>query len=1283
MPSRSVLRISWIAALAIAVGTLGGLGCEDTPPWGVRINGAVSVQHGGEELPLAFARVVIRDQKVGGWGKRSVLADATGRYDLEFEHRYGDFEMCAEGNGLPLTCNPKTVRLYFAGSRPPTRDVAIVPGSAGALLGQNLLADGTTPCAEPLQVELWDQGSPPQLVTSGQSTPDGRWALGDLPAFDAVELRVHCAALTYAKPFLLDDSYRKGEATITDVLPNHPPVIDSLRISDAMGTIQKTIAPDSSATLTATVTQGDLDPLTYSWSDSADAVPDIDAPSVDWTTPAAPQLDVIHVTVDDGRGGVASASLQLRIGAAEDVFIGHVLDAETGAPVAGATVDVDGSAAMTDANGLYALAVTAASSHVLRVSADGFADHVERLEGGAPGHNVELDPLTRFTVDPTQDIEIWDGTRGVAVFIPANSLEDAGGGIPSGLVDVDVHTRDGDTDRPRGSRVARDAGSSEQVLQPIQSAAIEISDASGRIYNLKSGAQATIGFQAPDIPPGNLPAVYPLLHLNEASGEWEEEGEVALVGSRYEGPVSSFSAWSTGSYAATSQACVRIEVKGGVQLPQLLRVYWWDPPSDYTQHLIDEYTVQEHENVLFRLPENVQLILELAALDSPSNTLGIAGAATGGGVSPSEPPYPWTPCQEVAIGAEPPAELGGSSTTKYLNRILGSQASALSYYLSINALTEKDTFQKWLDANQFPVGASGNDVTFFNPNELGLTRRANCNKYSVGGVDQYACYVTKFGKLGEAPQASLWDGFTNDHAGDTVAMEFSNDPSLGGQRGVKFYIYGPGLTPAQQPIKLKTTFDTDGETKYVPDVCLHCHGVYSPQFVVFDLHQYEYLGFGQSHLPNVQEQVRVWNSWVDEIAQANPPPWLPAASNPARSLLAEIYGGQGAVHVPGTLAGPGLTGDPLYDEIAKPYCRTCHMWGGWQFAYPDPFNAQNTNHNMQGPAYSHICTGVMPNAMGPQLALWSSSNPFLPSILPGLGCATFNNPPVPTIYAPSPGTDVGFGGLSLATYQASSADVEDGPGCCLFEWTSDEGVMGYGHTIQHTFATSGTHEVCVTITDSGGSIGQDCIEVDSNNDDPSAVIHDPVPLQQILVGQPYVFFGQAFDVNEPYLQIPCEDLFWDFPGAATAPIPSTATGCHPVFTFTAQGVVTARLFGTDSQNAFDTDTVLINVVPLPPGSPPGVAITNPDEGNLYPPDDVLDLTAIVTSNGGGAISLDWTADWGAGPVTISTVNPDTWVPSDDVPFNCGGQDVTVQLEASDSNGTSATSVDIEISYPPC
>jgi len=1240
-------------------------GCLEEQPWGGRVRGEVKALHGGVEVPLPNARVLIRQVPPGGViGKHSTHSDDVGVYEMEPKPRWGDFDVCAQAPGFTMGCDPELLPLAFSPGIDIVRDLTLVP--AGDAIRGLVTLEGGTACSEAATVDLIAGGA---VFSSTTTNRNGEYVLAVLPGQDRVDFRIRCASVLLETPHSLSPDERSGAESVDWQLPNTAPQITRLVVSDGDGPL-RFVAPGSTVQIEAEVSDPDADPLTFSWWDDADSVVSVSAASIPWTAPPSSQIDNLHLRVEDGRGGVSNAHLTVRIGPAEDRFIGHVYDEASGDVLMGAAVDVDGQQTTTDDQGLFGLSVPAADFHVLHVRQPGYAPHLERIATGAPGLDIRLPLLNTFSVDPSQEIEVWDGSRGVALKIPANALETVSGDPPTGLVDIGVHTRDDATAGPMGSRVVT-LGGQPETWKSLQSAVVEITDSSGAPVNLGFGKEAIVGFQAP--PLASPPTVLQLARLDETTGIWDDRGQAELIGSRYEAIVGSFSTWSTGTSDPNADACLRLEVNtGSLQLPARVKIYEQQLPPFSPVTFVGQYALHDVLNAVFHLTPGVQLTVEVNPFTDPDVVLNTYVLQSGSGVTPAEPGYPYDACQKLKIGVRVPAEKY-QGDFKYLTRLgWGSEAGAQQYYQSIGAIPAKDTFAKWMAANGFTAADSANDVVFFNPNELGLTRRANCKLSPGQGVTHYGCYVTKYGSVGAPHLDSLWDGVADSFPGDTVAMEFSPAPGTGMQRIVKFYIYGPHSDPNQMLLKTHTAFDSDDDPKYVPNVCKNCHGIYDPQFVVFDPHQYEYLGIGQNKLENLQERFRELNTLVHSVLLFSP---NSSSQNPAIDLVLDLYGSIGALHTSGTPAGPGLHGDFEYDEITKPYCRTCHMWTG---SVPFAFGGGLEPHDPI--PQSRLCSGKMPNAMGPQVALWSSANPFLPGFL-GLSCLPLNAAPVVQITAPSDGANVGFGGLSLATYTASVSDAEDGSSCCLLRWASDEGIMGYGSPLDSVFAAPGQHPVCVTAWDSSGKQGQDCIIVQAVNDAPIANIQLPTASQVIYAGEPTSFWGEGYDPNESYLYLPCSALSWTFPiGPPVMPPPTT--GCQPVVTFPQAGVHSVQLEADDG-SATDTDSVTITVQNLPPGSPPGVNILSPQHGGLYLPDAPLSLDAIVTSHGGGPIGLQWTADPGSGAIHISTSNPDAWVPSSVLPSDCGGQPVDVELEASDGNGSNSDVRTIYIAWPPC
>lgn len=211
----------------------------------------------------------------------------------------------------------------------------------------------------------WTQASGPGTVTFGNATSASTTA-----SFDQ--------AGTYVLRLTASDSALSAfdEATITVApAPNHAPTAD-------IGGGSSSAKAGQPVQFNATgSTDADNDPLAYSWNfgDQTTAT----GPSPIHTYAAAGTFTVT-LTVDDGKGGIASATTQVQVAPAalgRGIITGRVFNDVDGLPVPGAIVNlvsVDGSPgpfdhpqAQTDALGRYRLSSPVGSAR-LRISKDGF-----------------------------------------------------------------------------------------------------------------------------------------------------------------------------------------------------------------------------------------------------------------------------------------------------------------------------------------------------------------------------------------------------------------------------------------------------------------------------------------------------------------------------------------------------------------------------------------------------------------------------------------------------------------------------------------------------------------------------------------------------------------------------------------------------------------------------------------------------------------------------------------------------------------------------------------------
>src|SRR5262249_37081612 len=410
--------------------------------------------------------------------------------------------------------------------------------------------------------------------------------------------------------------------------------------------------------------------------------------------------------------------------------------------------------------------------------------------------------------------------------------------------------------------------------------------------------------------------------------------------------------------------------------------------------------------------------------------------------------------------------------------------------------------EKWKKANGFQPGDLLTDVVFFNPNEIGLGRRANCRMTPLPGPIWVACYVTKFGHVGDPPDDMLDRASDLDDPGDTVALEFSPGPNSDGERITKFYIYGPDGN-----LKTHTAFDPEGDVKHVPNVCLHCHGAQidnanyggnvNGRFVTLDARAYRYPQSGPYTLANQQERFRQLNAMIAYALRHDGPGW---------DLMHSIY--PGGVDTPGSTAivapvpASWAGSEQLYTDVVKPSCRTCHMYQGYygdSKMWNDRFDFANPTPGWLEQGFWDVCKGTMPNSISPMLRLWRTNDPSLIDEFGNYfgypGCDSTDQPPTVHIDTPADGDSVAFGGLGITHFAATVNDPDDGPNTLSVTWTSDEGVMGYGPEIDYVFATPNAHPVTVTVVDPAGFKRAASITVHGDNTPPTLTIVKPTPGQ--------------------------------------------------------------------------------------------------------------------------------------------------------------------------------------------
>ncbi|MEL6544602.1 MAG: hypothetical protein AAFQ82_08240 [Myxococcota bacterium] len=297
--------------------------------------------------------------------------------------------------------------------------------------------------------------------------------------------------------------------------------------------------------------------------------------------------------------------------------------------------------------------------------------------------------------------------------------------------------------------------------------------------------------------------------------------------------------------------------------------------------------------------------------------------------------------------------------------------------------------------------------------------------------------------------------------------------------------------------------------------------------------------------------------------------------------------------------------------------------------------------------------------------------------------------PTVSITSPVSGSAVPFGGFNSTTLTASTDDLEDGAGCCTVSWSSNvDGSLGTGQSLTTVFPTPGPRTITATAVDSFGNSSTDSVTVVTSNIAPAVTIARPSSGDSLFRGLPYTLQAWAFD-SEIFSNLPCGALSWE---SSNFGDPFPALGCTPISTFLTTGTRTLTVTAVDGNGGIGDRSVTFSVDEAATGVPPIVSILQPTPSSGISPfeNTALVATAQDTDDPMATINYTWRVQVGS---TTRVIGTDTslsggqtqllWMPSDDVPFNCGGSIVTLSLEASDAEGSTTETVSVVVTYPPC
>ena len=229
-----------------------------------------------------------------------------------------------------------------------------------------------------------------------------------------------------------------------------------------------------------------------------------------------------------------------------------------------------------------------------------------------------------------------------------------------------------------------------------------------------------------------------------------------------------------------------------------------------------------------------------------------------------------------------------------------------------------------------------------------------------------------------------------------------------------------------------------------------------------------------------------------------------------------------------------------------------------------------------------------------------------PFMDPVAGCPVGGAPPVaiakPTHQTVAIGQDAWFNG----------SDSYDPDGWIVsYHWLFGDGGSAWGENVSHAYTTPGNYSVTLTVKDDDGLTAKDQVSVTVEGDWPVA---DAGPDQVVEINETVELNGSAsYDPDGTIV-----DWLWDFGDGSPQ-----KRGEIVYHIYVNSGNYTATLWVTDNDNLTDSDTALIDVLPLiPPVADAG-------------PDHVVHAKQTVEFNGSGSYDtdgfiVDWLWDFGDG-----------------------------------------------------
>ncbi len=943
----------------------------------------------------------------------------------------GVYQICVAGTGYTSSCDDHDIEIV--NSTHVMDHTVLIRPAAGAIDGTVRLADQNTPCfwfrpafstatVVAAQVSLVDGGG---NVVAGPVNGNsvGQYVLPVAASRGPFALRATCQSMSSS----LDVTFPGAGILQRDiVIGNSPPHIASLGFTKG-GAGVRIANPGDVLQSTVVATDPDGDTLHYQWTDDSGRSLGLpDAPTVNWPVQNKPALNTLRVQVSDGKGGFAVSQQSLRAGASGILFDGNLVGRLDGQPITNATVTLNGVSATSNVQGKFQVQVPNASRFVLNISKPGYALVSRVYYGQANALQILLDATQSATVsartggrvqmvgdcdcdrdkdhDWDKHTEQWKRHRhrkhctptqtsgNLLLTLQPNSLVDASGNPFNRTATVEMFQYDTTLPNPiPGDQGAISSGKAVRLstfgafyIQPRDNAGKPLQMAAGKTANITMPIEPTLLAKAT--------ATVPFLRYDESTGLWTELGTLTRSGNNYVGSINHFSVFNADT-EFPGGACVKVILDPDTftALPYALDATYVDPSNGQFNHNGTQVTANPIG--VERMVPNVNFTLDV--YDS-TNTVLLKSVTlnSGPGLDPAAFPTGLDTDTVNFSHCNGPVTIFNNNVPTgptFLVPITGGviQDNSVSYQNATNAGStgNRFTLPDWLSVNGF-TGTEPQAV-YFNNADLKFGRNMHCRVTASGTT---ACYVSNYGSVGENDSVqALADVRASSTPVATVTMEY--DPGATGQN-VQFWAYDGGGNYLAHP-----ALDGQGG-KPIPEICLACHGgtysggagavVQNAIFLPFDLDSFLYDTQGDPHSgsPNfaaVQEQFRQLNNIVlntnpDGLTGDNNKPvtqlmdlWYPGAvQNPGQQF---VFGNAVAAKQGGFPAN-----GPLYDNVVKPVCRTCHLAQGQSLDWTSYSQMTSLKGLIQGfacgggtPAAHQTTNFAMPHGQVPLLVFWQNS----------------------------------------------------------------------------------------------------------------------------------------------------------------------------------------------------------------------------------------------------------------------------------------------------------------------